>query len=734
MNLEPAAERSDEEEPSGPSDDELLRLVGEERKRAVGFDNDAQLLADRTRALNYIKGVMPDVVAPANRSQAVSTDVADAIATILPDLVEIFTGGDDVAAFIPRGPQDEAAAQQETDYVNYVVFSENSGWLNFYTFFSDALEQKTGLLKYWWEDSVEEETLQGQNLLAIQQIAQGGGEVVDLKPSAQQPAGAQAVLPGLGAGPMTLFDVTVRRKSGRVCIAPIPPEDFAVAADATIDLQAATYCVLRARPRAQELLARGIDAEIVEALPSYGVPNDQVDVARDTAMESQQTAGGTGDLRRVETHEHYIRLFDQEQKRMRLWRVETSADEAILIEREEIDRIQISAITPHIITHRFFGLSIADLLGDIQKINTVVTRAHLDSIYFALNQRLQVADGEANEFTLTDLMRNEPGMPVRSKTGEAVKPLMTTPPGFDALNTLEYFQTVGERRSGIVRAAQGLTPDTLHETARGALAILSQAQKRVRLIARIFAETGVAPLFLGVHALVRKYGSQQQTVQLRGQWVDIDPTSWGERRTMTVEVGLGASGREQDLQALQALGPVFQQAIQMQGGPHGPLITLQNAYNYIKRVVQKSGIKAPEQLVTDPSTAPPPGAPGATGAQPPPPPPNPEMMKAQGMLQLEQARAQSEAALAQAKAQSDAQLAQARAQTDAQAAAEQAQQQAQTERYKADLNAQLQREKMAQDLQLKREELAAELQLKREMGLLGQAGLASQVHPGGEAG
>ena len=699
----------------GPTDEELLRLVGDERKRAIGLDNDKELIADRTRALNYIKGHMPDVKAPEGRSSAHSTDVADTVRTILPDIVEIFTGGDDVAAFVPRGPQDEAAAQQETDYVNYVVFSENAGWLNLYTLFSDALEQKTGLIRYWWEEEIEEETLEGQNLLAIQVITQGGAEIVEMKPSAEQPQGGQGLLPGLGASPLTLFDITVRRRNGQVRMQPIPPEDFAVAADATIDLQSATYCVVRARPRKQELLKRGIARELVDDLAPYGLPNDQINIARDTADESVMPVAGVGDLGQVETHEHFLRLYDEDAGRMRLWRVETDANETMVLDREEVDRIQIAAVTPYIVTHRFYGQSVEDLVGEIQRINTVLTRAHLDSIYFALNQRLQVASVEADEFTLQDLLRNEPGMPVRSKTGTAVKPLISSPTPFNALESLEFFKTEREEKTGIVRAAQGLTPDTLHETARGAMALLTQAQKRTRLIARIFAETGVKDLFLGVHALVRKYATQQQTVMLGGKWVTIDPTTWGERRTMTIEVALGASGREQDLAALQALGPAFSQVIQMQGGPHGPMISLQNAYNYLKRLVQKSGIKAPEQLITDPSTAPP--------MPPGPPKPDPELVKAQGAM-----------ALAQAKAQSDAQVEQMRIQAQGQAAVAEAQADVQIEIYKANLSAQVQREQMAQDLQLKREQLAAELQLKRETMMLGQPGLASQVHPGGAPG
>ena len=693
---------------SSVSDDEILRLVGDERRRSVGFDNDAELIKDRERALDYRKGHMPDVKAPENRSRAVSTDVADAIHTILPDLVEIFTGGDDVAAFVPRGPQDEAAAQQETDYVNYVVFQDNPGWLNFYSFFDDALSQKTGLLTWDWEDEVEEEELKGVNLLAIQQLAQGA-QIVGLAPSTETDDGAFGQLPGL-FNPMALYDVTVRRTTGKLVMDTIAPEDFTIARDATIHLQATPYCAFRARPRAQDLLKRGVPRDIVDKLPAYGIPNDQISIARDTADESQLPGGGIDDMRQVEVHQHYIRVYDEAEDRMVLWRVQTDATEAVLIEREEVERIKIGAITPIIVTHRFYGQSIADLLTEIQKINTVLTRAHLDSVYFALNRRHEVSTDQANEFTISDLLRNEPGMPVRSRTGNAVRPMGEGPPGFDALASLEYFQTTAERRTGIVRAAQGLTPDTLHETAKGALAILNQAQKRVRMIARVFAETGVKDVFLGVHAELRQHATQKATVQLRGQWVDVDPTSWGERMHMTVEVGLGASGREQDLAALQALGPVLQQVIQMQGGPHGPIVTLQNAFNYIKRVVQKSGIKSPEQLVTDPSTMPPATPGGAPGA--PPPAPNPLMVKAQGELQVAQMRAQA----------------------DAQADLQEVQAQAAADRYKAQLEDQLKRDQMAQELQLKREQFAAELQLEREKVMMGPGLLGVQVHAGGAPG
>ena len=88
---------------------ELLALVRQEMERSVGFENDQILLGQRLRALDLYKGDMrAEIPSLPNRSRAVSTDVADAVETILPELMEMFVGGGDVASFVPVKPGDEA--------------------------------------------------------------------------------------------------------------------------------------------------------------------------------------------------------------------------------------------------------------------------------------------------------------------------------------------------------------------------------------------------------------------------------------------------------------------------------------------------------------------------------------------------------------------------------------------------------------------------------------------------
>jgi hypothetical protein len=146
--------------------------------RAVGFDQDAELKDDREQALLYYKGDVSPRTFPTlpNRSKAVSSDVSDAVETLLPDLIEIFIGGDDVVSFIPQGAKDVEAAKQETAYLHHVAFQENPGFLNLYTAIKDALLLKTGIFHWEWEEDIEDndEDFTGKNAVELQLAAQDG--------------------------------------------------------------------------------------------------------------------------------------------------------------------------------------------------------------------------------------------------------------------------------------------------------------------------------------------------------------------------------------------------------------------------------------------------------------------------------------------------------------------------------------------------------------------------------
>lgn len=696
---------------------ELLSLVTEEQRRSIGFDLDAELTRQRQVSLEYYKGQMTDIPNLPNRSAAVSMDVRDNIQAMLPDIIDIFTGGDDIAVFTPRTQEDEEQAQQETDYVQYTVFEDNDGWWTIYQALLDAFQAKTGIIKVYTEESRNPapEQFEGKTWAEVE-MAQEDGEIIDLRPCDEPEHESLAGEP--------LFDFSLQRgaEDDKVKIGTVAPEDITVARD-TVRLSEATYCAVRMRPRAQDLINQGIKKDLVDKLPEWINPGyAQEQYSRDTVNESTMINGAaTHDLRQVLVTEHYIRLKDAKGEKLFCVLTGGERDNLTYLRHEEVSQVPIAVFTPYPVTHHFYGLSVADLAVDIQRIKTVLLRQMLDSGYFALNQRAEISEADASEDTIDDFLLNEPGRPVRSRTGNAIKPIQQTSLNFNIMDQLEYMATVLEERTGIVRGSQGIDPESLHETATGALAMLSRAQRRVRMLARTLAENGFKDLFLIVHAMLRQTASKARLVRLRGEWIPVNPSEWNERTSMKIEIGLGAGGRDQDLLFMQQILGLQEKATQLQGGAEGPLVNVQNIFNAATRFAERGGIKDPEQFFTDPKKNP----------QPPPQPqPDPKMIEVQAKIQLQQQQQQAD----MQKSAADVQMQRERMTSELAIQQERMQGELEIQRQKL----QMDYEQKSAELELKRQELEAEAYLKAQDSERNHeredANLTSNVRTGGEAG
>lgn len=163
---------------------DLKAMLGCEKANALAAISAARLMEERADAMDYYLGDMrKDMPAQDGRSRAVSTDVADTIEGLMPSLMDIFAGSDEVVRFEPAGPEDEAAAAQETDYVNHVFMQQNPGFMILYGFIKDALLSKVGIAKVWWEEREEEnretyyDLTDDQFALLAQAVAESEGAI-----------------------------------------------------------------------------------------------------------------------------------------------------------------------------------------------------------------------------------------------------------------------------------------------------------------------------------------------------------------------------------------------------------------------------------------------------------------------------------------------------------------------------------------------------------------------------
>jgi len=217
---------------------------------------------------------------------------------------------------------------------------------------------------------------------------------------------------------------------------------------------------------------------------------------------------------------------------------------------------------------------------------------------------------------------------------------------------MEYMDATREFRTGVTRQAQGIDANSLlNQSATAVNQVFTAAQARMRLIARIFAETGIRDLFRLVHATIRKHGDQAQTFRLRNQWSTVDPREWKSRNDMTVHVGLGTGGKSEQLAHIMSIIALQREALV---GGKSNLVSDQNLYNAARQATRLVGLPNVDQFFTDPATQP---APQARS--------DPEMIKAQAhaeqsqqQMQLTAAKQQADTRHEAARMQADAALAQ----------------------------------------------------------------------------
>ncbi|MBX6322602.1 MAG: hypothetical protein IRY94_12295 [Rhodospirillaceae bacterium] len=577
----------------------------------------------RRKALDYYLGE-PFGNEVEGRSRVVSTDVADTIEWILPALLRIFTATDEVVRFEPTGPEDEEAARQATDYVNWIFTRDNPGFLILYILFKDALLQKNGIAKVWWEERAEatRETYLGKSLEEMQLVL-ADPDVEPIEHSAREGLGLVRGPDGLPVeGPTLLHDFTVKRtrRRGGVRIAAVPPQEFLISRRAR-SIEEAAFVAHRVRRTVSELVAQGHDRALVERLAATGEEAADEESAAHAAHDGNDLLADPGlnpAMRELWVTECYIRVDWDGDGIAERRRVTVAGPGCEILDNEPVDGVPFVSLTPIIMPHRFYGLSIADLVMDLQLIKSTILRQILDNLYLSNNGRHVVSD----QVNLDDMLTARPGGIIRLKNGALpgqghVLPLDTPLVAAQAFPMLDYIDGVRENRTGVTRYNQGLDADALNKTASGISQIMSAAQQRLELIARVFAETGIKDLFRKVLELVCKHQTAPRILRLRNRWVAMDPRAWDAGMDMSITVGLGTGNRDQTLAHLQTLLAIQQKAIELQGGADGPIVTLANVYNTLAKLVENAGLKSPEAFFTDPAQAP---APAAAAAPPPPDP------------------------------------------------------------------------------------------------------------------
>jgi hypothetical protein len=726
----------------GMTDGELVSLLDKAISNAN--NREGSETADlRDSALKFINGEV-DFPHETGKSSVVSNDVADTLHWILPQLLRVFLGSENIGIYEPRKPELEKEttqdaqgnpvtiekdvsvdrAQQATDYVNYVLMNECRGYSVLHSALYEGLAFGNGLIKHWWDDSP---TYVTENFSALTEeafIALTAGEDADdvevLEhtaypdpdfvppeiPSQEEliAAASEAMAQGVPVEaieeqaaalaqalvPPNLHDVKIKRlvSTGSLQVRALPHEEFFIGVNDTVIDEEETYiCGHAYRETRSNLIRAGYDANKVKELPDAGGADDETKTIRNGTNDDEERDEAS---QFVDVNECYIRI-DYDGDKVSEWRKVVlggkSGAYTVLSNEEWGDDLPFTDLVPDPVPHRWRGRSLYDEVASIQRVKTALARQMQDNLYIS-NSPMVIANlkGIKNPDALAN---RELGATIWTDgdINAAMREVATPFVAGQSIPIMEHWDRVRAMRTGVSDQSMGLEPDTLQDQTATASTFRQAAQyAKMETYARNVSECGMKRLFRCLLRLATKHQDRARVIRLRGEWTEMDPRAWHAEMDVTINTGLGSGSREKDMAVINAVLNE-QKTIIAQGGPFNPISDIRKYRDTLAKLVELSGLKSPERYFSEISEDQY-QAMKAQAEQPQEPPPDPKMMEAQARLQIEQMKAEQ-------KAQAD-------------------QQQFQLDMEKTQLELQAMREKMAIELEMTRMESAERIRLMQE--------------------
>lgn len=534
------------------------------------------------------------------RSKFISREVMDTVEWILPYLIRTFASGDPKIEIEIEGrpPQiGKALMRHIQDDLGYD--DENSLFVCFYQWMKDALVSDTAFTKLFWQRDFEKKKVTFPRLGVAEMVQADNDPNVEIIRADPTLIGNETVF----------TDVNLRVRSLRkdqLTVENVPHWEFIVSNDArSINDEygkghqtkvSVDYLkrINRAYSEEGKSYFENLDAleKGIASRSDYLGDNEEQSYLG-TGYQETETEDKTGPKATVTLTEWYTRLDvngDGYLEDIIIWRANNTL---IRWEENEEGFIPFCAISPILDCYKFFGISYADLLIEIQNLKTMLTRRILDNFDFTNLGRWFIKPG-AN-VDIRQLMKNIPGDVIRGDGEGVMNHGPTTSNLGEGLGLLEYVDSTKENRTGITRYNQGVDQTSLNKTATGVSMIQNAAMQRLELIARIFAETGLKDFYRKAVMLYQKYLTRPFIAKVQGRDMQITPEMIQGRVKCKVNMGVEAQVGMVESQKIERMFAFLAQISQLFPGLIGP----QQIHNLATRYVTSLGFKQADDFVQE---------------------------------------------------------------------------------------------------------------------------------------
>lgn len=578
-------------------DTDILTLLSAELAASDPITSNGNSAQGLEEALDYYLG-NPNGTEVQGRSQVTSTDVADAIEWIMPQVMKSFTQSNEVVVFDPVSEGDEEQAEIESEYVYDVIMKQNKGFISIHTMVKDALMQNNGVLKVYYEAITETEYRSFTGIPREHVEAILANPAVELLEKSEYDE-----IDDLGNSHQ-VCDIRVEKEtnSGKISIDTVPLESFRINSQHnSIDPSEARFTAHIVEKTISELVSEGYDLDELLEMPTgtnytdkeyrFSAQGDETNIGGDISEDRSQ--------RLLEVAECFIHADLEGKGISKLYKIVAVGgdDPTHILSVEEIESTPWVTTTAILMSHKFKGLSIFDRLKEIQNQKTALWRNMFDNLYLQNNQRNIVVEGQVN---MDDLLVSRPGGIIRTKRTDSIVPLITPQMNGDAQNMMGYLDEVRAGRVG-VSAEGAATPQNVGDSvgSQGVDRLMSAKEELVGLIIRVIAETGIKPLCIKVRDESRKHIDTIKDFKFKGKWVQLNPADWGNRVSTTVRVGTGTGDRQQQVGSIQNIITMQKEAL---ATPGQAICNEQKVYDAINDYCKFSGLNSASKYFVNPSS------------------------------------------------------------------------------------------------------------------------------------
>ena len=587
-------------------DDQELLATLENSINAADSYAESEIGQQRDKGHRYYYG-QPLGNERAGRSQHVSMDVFDAVESVKSLMMECFTADRNVCRFDPQTAEDFVPAKMATALTNYIFYRENKGSKILHDVIHDALVAKTGIVKRYYKDyyEYEEETFEGLDEASFSMLA--SDPAVTIMEIAEEAVMAQVQDPQTGqpiAIQQVMYSGEIARKidKSKVCVEVIPPEDFLITPRAT-DEEDADFCSHRTSRTRGELLSEGYDPEVVQKLDEDRDLHEDGSLGRSSidSLRKDDSYESDNDREYVTIYESYLKKYRSDLKKCVYLKVLHSR--RALLDVEMVSEKPFRYFTPFPLPHRFHGMSLADVLVDIQKTQSSLKRGVVDHTFMTNTSRF-VANLSLVK-NPRDLLDNRVGavIDVNSPNPESVvRPMPMPNLSGTVFQAMESLETEKESRSGMSRMARGMDSTVVSKQNSSDLItqFMNASNRRIMVMCRNFAENFLKPLMFDLYKLAVENEKQDKLVQLDGQFVPVNPQFLGDRTEMSVAVALTPEEQAQEAQMLLSLDQQF--TMNPQDPSLGGMYGTQQRHAMLSRAFELLNIKSSDMYLFNPNS------------------------------------------------------------------------------------------------------------------------------------